>query len=63
MPYGVPGLARFRVNIFQQRGNVGMVFRVIPAKIRNFEGLSLPKVIEKIAGKRAGWCWWPERQI
>src|SRR5271157_2543613 len=27
MPYGIPGLARFRVNIFQQRGNVGMVFR------------------------------------
>ena len=38
MPYGIPGLARFRVNIFQQRGNVGMVFRVIPTNIRDFRG-------------------------
>ena len=54
MPYGVPGLARFRVNVFQQRGNVGMVFRVIPAKIQNFEELSLPSVIEKICGETRG---------
>src|SRR5258708_3854725 len=34
MAYGVAGLGRFRVNVFQQRGNVGMVLRVIPTKIR-----------------------------
>ena len=34
MAYGVAGLGRFRVNIFQQRGNVGLVLRVIPTKIR-----------------------------
>jgi twitching motility protein PilT len=54
MPYGVPGLARFRVNIFQQRGNVGMVFRVIPTKIQNFEELSLPSVMERICQETRG---------
>src|SRR3972149_4696283 len=34
MAYGVAGLGRFRVNVFQQRGNVGMGLRVIPTKIR-----------------------------
>src|SRR6202795_2353207 len=34
MAYGVAGLGHFRVNVFQQRGNVGMVLRVIPTKIR-----------------------------
>src|SRR5208337_799197 len=54
MPYGVPGLARFRVNVFQQRGNVGMVFRIIPTKIQTFEELSLPKVMEKICQETRG---------
>jgi len=54
MPYGIPGLARFRANIFQQRGNVGMVFRVIPTTILNFEELSLPKVMEKICQETRG---------
>ena len=39
MAYGVAGLGRFRVNVFQQRGNVGMVLRVIPTKIRTIEEL------------------------
>ena len=46
MAYGVAGLGRFRVNVFQQRGNVGMVLRVIPTKIRTIEELDLPRVIE-----------------
>jgi twitching motility protein PilT len=54
IPYGVPGLSRFRVNIFQQRGNMGMAFRVIPTKIRTFEELSLPKVMEKICEETRG---------
>src|SRR5215472_16414407 len=44
MAYGVAGLGRFRVNVFQQRGNVGMVLRVIPTKIRTAEELNLPPV-------------------
>src|SRR6202008_2310361 len=48
MAYGVAGLGRFRVNVFQQRGNVGLVLRVIPTKIRVLEELYLPKIIEQI---------------
>src|SRR5438045_4481796 len=44
MAYGVAGLGRFRVNVFQQRGNVGMVLRVIPTKIRTNEDLELPQI-------------------
>ncbi|HEX7489813.1 MAG TPA: type IV pili twitching motility protein PilT, partial [Anaeromyxobacteraceae bacterium] len=54
LAYGVPGLGRFRVNIFQQRGAVGGVFRVIPFKIQSIEQLMLPKVIEKLAGEQRG---------
>jgi twitching motility protein PilT len=54
MAYGVAGLGRFRVNVFQQRGNVGMVLRVIPTKIRTFEELNLPRVIEKICEEQRG---------
>ena len=54
MAYGVAGLGRFRVNVFQQRGNVGMVLRVIPTKIRTLEELYLPKVIDKVCEERRG---------
>jgi twitching motility protein PilT len=52
--YGVSGLGRFRCNVFQQRGAVGMVFRVIPMTIRSVSELQLPPVIEKIAEERRG---------
>src|SRR5919199_5778291 len=52
--YGVSGLGRFRANIFQQRGTVGMVLRVIPDKVRSTFELGLPPVIEKIAGEQRG---------
>ncbi len=52
--YGVSGLGRFRANIFQQRGTVGIVVRVIPDKTRNITELSLPPVIEKIAEEQRG---------
>jgi twitching motility protein PilT len=54
LAYGVAGLGRFRVNVFQQRGNVGLVLRVVPTKIRNFEELNLPKVINRICEERRG---------
>src|SRR6201987_941410 len=54
MAYGVAGLGRFRVNVFQQRGNVGMVLRVIPTKIRTIEELNLPRVIESICDETRG---------
>ncbi|HEX8154892.1 MAG TPA: PilT/PilU family type 4a pilus ATPase, partial [Thermoanaerobaculia bacterium] len=52
--YSVPGLGRFRCNIFQQRGTVGMVLRVIPVKILSIRELMLPTILEKIAEERRG---------
>src|SRR5882724_4677600 len=54
LAYGVPGLGRFRVNVFQQRGTIGVVLRVIPFKIATIEQLVLPKVLEKVAGEQRG---------
>jgi twitching motility protein PilT len=54
LAYSVPGLGRFRVNIFQQRGTVGLVLRVIPAKIQSIEDLVLPPVLKTIADERRG---------
>jgi twitching motility protein PilT len=54
MAYAVPGLGRFRVNVFKQRGSVGMVFRQVPAKILNFDELVLPQVLSKIASEQRG---------
>ncbi|MBZ0112311.1 MAG: type IV pilus twitching motility protein PilT [Thermoanaerobaculia bacterium] len=52
--YSVPGLGRFRCNIFQQRGTVGLVLRVIPARIMSIRELMLPPVLEQIASERRG---------
>jgi len=52
--YGLPGLCRFRVNIFMQRGTCVIVMRVIPAQIPDFAALNLPKELEKIIGLRNG---------
>ena len=50
----MPGLGRFRVNVFQQRGTVGMVLRSIPFGIKTIDQLLLPKVIEKISSNERG---------
>src|SRR4030095_11265900 len=47
-------LGRFRCNIFQQRGTVGLVLRVIPAKILTIKELLLPPVLEKICQEQRG---------
>jgi len=52
--YSVPGLGRFRCNIFQQRGSVGLVLRLIPARILTFKELLLPPVLETICGEQRG---------
>jgi twitching motility protein PilT len=49
LSYNVPGVARFRVNMFWQRGNIGAVFRVIPFQIKTIEELGLPSITKKIA--------------
>ncbi|HEX4439999.1 MAG TPA: type IV pilus twitching motility protein PilT [Thermoanaerobaculia bacterium] len=52
--YNVPNLGRFRCNIFQQRGTVGLVLRVIPAKILSIKELLLPPVLERICQEQRG---------
>src|SRR5579864_3489835 len=54
LAYSVPGLGRFRCNIFQQRGTVGLVLRVIPMQIRTIDELGLPNVLKKIAEEERG---------
>ena len=52
--FGVKGLARFRGNIFMQRGALGGVFRLIPYKILSFEELGLPPVVKDLSRKTNG---------
>jgi twitching motility protein PilT len=54
LSYGISGLARFRVNIFRQRGTFAIVMRVIPNAIPGFEQLSLPSQLEEIVDLRNG---------
>ena len=54
LAYSVPGLGRFRCNIFQQRGTVGLVLRIIPMTIRTIDDLGLPEVLKKIAEEERG---------
>ncbi len=54
LAYSVPGLGRFRCNIFQQRGTVGLVLRIIPMTIRTIDELGLPQVLKKIAEEERG---------
>jgi twitching motility protein PilT len=54
LSYNVPGLSRFRVNMFWQRGHVGAVFRVIPFEIKTIDELHLPQICKQIAGLPRG---------
>jgi len=52
--YGVPGVGRFRCNVFIQRGTLGIVFRVIPSRIAAIEELLLPDILKKISMEQRG---------
>jgi len=52
--YGLPGMARFRVNVFIQRGSCAIVMRVIPTLIPSFSSLRLPSQLEEVAQVRNG---------
>jgi twitching motility protein PilT len=52
--YGVAGLGRFRVNIFQQRNSIGIVARVISDEIKSFSQLGLPPILSSIADESRG---------
>src|SRR5665811_1479169 len=52
--YAIPGLSRFRVNAFKQRGSTSIVCRAIPFEIRSVEDLGLPKVVTDLAERQRG---------
>jgi twitching motility protein PilT len=52
--YEVPGLARFRVNVFVQRGQIGAVFRLVPIEVPTIDGLGLPQVLKLLADRLNG---------
>jgi twitching motility protein PilT len=54
LSYGVPGLGRFRINVFLQRGTVSLVFRAIPFDIKRMNELCLPPVLKKLASENRG---------
>ncbi len=51
---GVPGVGRFRTNIYQQRGTLAFAFRAIPYEVKTVRELNLPTVLETIADKPRG---------
>ena len=54
LAYSVAGLGRFRCNTFQQRGTIGMIFRVIPIRVLTIEQLLLPPVLKTIVSEKRG---------
>ena len=54
LAYSLPGLGRFRCNIFRQRSTVGMVLRIIPTRISSIDELNLPPVLKRIAEEERG---------
>ncbi|HUE88975.1 MAG TPA: type IV pilus twitching motility protein PilT [Vicinamibacterales bacterium] len=52
--FGIRGIARFRCNLFNQKGAVGAVYRQIPERIKTFDELHLPAVVAKLAEKPRG---------
>src|SRR5215468_2408301 len=54
LSFGIQGLARFRCNIYRQRGAVACAIRVIPIKIRAFDELGLPTIVEQLAERPKG---------
>ena len=54
LSFGIQGLARFRCNVYRQRGAVAAAIRVIPVKIRGFDELGLPSIVEQMADRPKG---------
>jgi twitching motility protein PilT len=52
--YGIRGLGRFRINVFQQRGNVSIAIRAIPTRIQSFVELHLPSILQTISMEPRG---------
>ena len=54
LSYSIPGVARFRVNVYHQRGSLGAAFRLIPEQLKSVEELGLPAVLHELTTKPRG---------
>src|SRR5262245_16368808 len=54
LAYSLPGVGRFRCNVFQQRGSIGLALRVIPVRVKPIDELGLPPVLKRIASEERG---------
>lgn len=54
LAHSVPGVARFRCNVFRQQGKIGAVLRAIPSRVKTIDELELPPVLKKIAAEPRG---------
>jgi twitching motility protein PilT len=54
LSYALPGFTRFRVNVFKQRGTLGVVMRVIPSSVPSIDSLNLPKALYQVAEEKMG---------
>jgi len=54
LSYGIPGLSRFRVSAYSQRGSVAMVFRIIAFGVPSFASLNMPPILEKLSMEERG---------
>ena len=59
----VPDVSRFRVNVFVQQQQVGMVIRTIAAEIPSFEKLQLPETLKEVVMNKRGWYWWSGARV
>ncbi len=54
LAFDMPGLGRFRINVYRQRNRLGIVVRTIAPRIRSFAELNLPPVVERLANEKRG---------
>ncbi len=54
LAYSLAGVGRFRMNVFRQRGSIGMVFRIIPFSVKPLDELVLPNILKKVALQKRG---------
>ena len=52
--YSLPGVSRFRVNVYRQRGSLGIILRIIPRDVPSIDELGLPEVLKEVAGNSRG---------
>ncbi len=54
LAFDMPGLGRFRINVYRQRGKLGIVLRTIPQNVRSFAALNLPDVVGRLSNEKRG---------